>query len=382
MIKDITGQRFGRLVVLRLDEKQIKGQSLWQCQCDCGNIVSVRSDNLKNGHTESCGCILSLGLTKNGAKDLTGQRFGMLVALRPTDMRKNGQIVWECKCDCGNTAFIPRSYLIKNQKNSCGCLRKTGWQNIKEMDLTGQRFGRLVVLRLDEKQTKGPRLWECLCDCGNTTFAKAYSLLSGHKASCGCLREPGLRNVKTKDLTGQRFGNLVALRLSDVRKNNQVLWECKCDCGETAFVKACNLTTNRTTSCGCTPKESATRSNIIDLTGQRFGKLVALRPTEERKNGFVMWECKCDCGNTVLARSSTLKSGRKTSCGCLCKPGMHNAKAKDLTGQRFGRLVALRPTDMRKNGQIVWECQCDCGNITFINSCSLTEGRNLSCGCL
>ena len=54
-----------------------------------------------------------------------------------------------------------------------------------------------------------------------------------------------------------------------------------------------------------------------DLTGQRFGKLVAVRPTNERKHTSVVWECRCDCGNVCLATQNMLSRGYKKSCGCM-----------------------------------------------------------------
>lgn len=54
--------------------------------------------------------------------DITGMRFGRLTAVRPTDMRSGGFIVWECKCDCGATAFVKRGALISGNTRSCGCL--------------------------------------------------------------------------------------------------------------------------------------------------------------------------------------------------------------------------------------------------------------------
>ena len=59
----------------------------------------------------------------------------------------------------------------------------------------------------------------------------------------------------------------------------------------------------------------------------------------------------------------------------------HNAK--NLAGQRFERLTALRPIKKRANsGQIVWECICDCGKQHFVRSDSLRDGSVKSCGCL
>lgn len=55
---------------------------------------------------------------------------------------------------------------------------------------------------------------------------------------------------------------------------------------------------------------------------------------------------------------------------------------KDLTGQRFGRLVVLKETDQRCNNRVIWECLCDCGNKHYVQSGSLLSGRTRSCGCL
>ena len=58
-------------------------------------------------------------------------------------------------------------------------------------------------------------------------------------------------------------------------------------------------------------------SRIKDITNQRFGKLVVIRPTDKRnKKRSVIWECKCDCGNTKFLHSDVLKSGAVISCGC------------------------------------------------------------------
>lgn len=59
---DLTGKRFGRLLVIKRDEDHAQNgnrkRTFWVCKCDCGNIVSVNADSLKRGATNSCGCIL------------------------------------------------------------------------------------------------------------------------------------------------------------------------------------------------------------------------------------------------------------------------------------------------------------------------------------
>lgn len=55
----------------------------------------------------------------------------------------------------------------------------------------------------------------------------------------------------------------------------------------------------------------------LDITGQRFGRLVAIRPTDKRIDACVVWECKCDCGNVVNVSVHDLKRGDTKSCGCI-----------------------------------------------------------------
>lgn len=55
---DITGQRFGRLsVVKKADRASPSGGSLWECLCDCGATKTVNASNLRNGGSRSCGCL-------------------------------------------------------------------------------------------------------------------------------------------------------------------------------------------------------------------------------------------------------------------------------------------------------------------------------------
>ena len=57
-------------------------------------------------------------------------------------------------------------------------------------------------------------------------------------------------------------------------------------------------------------------AKIIDLTNERFGKLVVIKRAPN-KNKRTMWLCKCDCGNEVEVRSDQLRGGITKSCGCL-----------------------------------------------------------------
>lgn len=67
----------------------------------------------------------------------------------------------------------------------------------KLKDLTGQRFGRLVVIKRFGISPKGEATWECLCDCGKTIISPSYNLRSGNTNSCGCLNSDEIRKRST-----------------------------------------------------------------------------------------------------------------------------------------------------------------------------------------
>ena len=121
----------------------------------------------------------------------------------------------------------------------------------------------------------------------------------------------------------------------------------------------------------------------IDITDQRFGRLVAQYISGKDSRGEKIWHCICDCGNETDVLSSNLRKGYTQSCGCLQREKVKEKAAfKDLTNQRFGKLIAQYPTEKRLNNQVVWHCLCDCGKEVEVRSYNLTSGKTMSCGCL
>lgn len=190
------------------------------------------------------------------------------------------------------------------------------------------------------------------------------------------------RSSRAVDITGQRFGRLIAVQPTSKRLHGHVIWECRCDCGGTAFVTVNNLRQGNTQSCGCMHKEIVSQNTSDDLKGKKFGRLTAICPTERRSNGSIVWQCRCECGNVAFVAAANLKKGDTTSCGCVFKENLSKRRKINLSGQRFGYLTALSPTQQRVHGCIVWECRCDCGEITYIPSERLTSGVKISCGCI
>lgn len=189
-----------------------------------------------------------------------------------------------------------------------------------------------------------------------------------------------------KNIVGQKFGHLTVERLSQKRhpKNNKILWECKCDCGNDEIIYATtgNLTQGYKTSCGCAKLKQIQelgRKSAKDLTNQKFGKLTALYRLENISPP--MWHCLCDCGNEIDVRSIELTSNNTTSCGCKRKD-----LRKNLIGQKFGKLTVIERSNNyvspKGQSQVMYICKCDCGKEVEVASSSLQQGFTNSCGCL
>lgn len=203
--------------------------------------------------------------------DLTGMRFGRLVAQQPAENRGD-RTFWLCKCDCGNTAVVGTDLLRGGKTRSCGCLREEMSHKIKN-DLTGKRFGRLVVQELSSNagERRGT-FWHCLCDCGTEVDVNAYSLKVGDTRSCGCLAKEvqqktgasskGRPSKRLLDLTGQRFGRYVVLKRAANSARGMTRWLCRCDCGNERIVNAAHLRSGHSMSCGCLGLEHATQAKV------------------------------------------------------------------------------------------------------------------------
>lgn len=174
--------------------------------------------------------------------------------------------------------------------------------------------------------------------------------------------------------TGYRTGRLTVVEPTEQRKGGYVVWRCRCDCGGEILLDTRCLKRGTVRDCGC---GSMVRPGQCDIAGRRFGKLTAIRPTEERSaRGSTIWLCRCDCGKEVHAEAGQLISGNRKSCGCLSHPPV-----KDFVGKRFGKLTVTEYAG-KEAGMHRWKCVCDCGRETIVGQSLLQSGRTKSCGCL
>ena len=123
------GNIYGKLTVLERDLSKPIGHhktAYWICQCECGEKVSVATSQLRNGKTQSCGCLRRETNQKRCILDLTNKQFGDLVAIKNTNqLSKDGSYLWQCQCQCGNIVEYSVETLNSNSATSCGCNHKS-----------------------------------------------------------------------------------------------------------------------------------------------------------------------------------------------------------------------------------------------------------------
>lgn len=242
-------------------------------------------------------------------KNLINQKFSRLTVIKKTDERDSSQrIIWECVCDCGQIRFVNTSALTGGTVIECEkCAKQRGLNKRKETnakrkiknDLTGKRFNRLTVIEPTEKRASDRCIiWKCQCDCGNEVEVSSKNLTQNNTKSCGCLNtetRAALGRTHKKDLTGQVFGRLTVMKDSGKRtKDNGVLWQCICQCGNKPLIRGSYLLNGHTQSCGCLLSkgeayiaELLSQNNIQFETQKTFDTCIF--PDTGRKARFDFW---------------------------------------------------------------------------------------------
>lgn len=137
-------------------------------------------------------------------------------------------------------------------------------------NIIGDKFGYLTAIKEagfvysgspQAKRRYKKRLYECRCDCGSLVTLRRDALISGNTKSCGCKTNELNASVKFNDLSGQRFGRLtVREHLGKISSHH--IWKCECECGKIVEVRASNLVTSTTQSCGCFFKDQVTKHGL------------------------------------------------------------------------------------------------------------------------
>ena len=218
-------------------------------------------------------------------EDMVGRKFGKLTVLGffkkdvPTKNRPNQKIVYfKCECECGNIKEIMAKSVLNGDTKSCGCLKRD--VDEKHIKMIGKKFGKLTVLEAYKKshpEKNNPNVkrcfFKCLCECGNTKEIMANSVIRGEIKSCGCLNKE--IDKKYIDSIGVKFNKLTIREIfrKEIKKNNKVktvvFANCVCECGNIKEIRAINVISGATKSCGCLHGENhgETRTRMHRIWG-------------------------------------------------------------------------------------------------------------------
>ena len=220
-------------------------------------------------------------------------------------------------------------------------------------DITGHVFGWVTVLGKGSRTNNGTQRYACQCSCGKLFERTKAAFLKNAKAqaSCGCrkgaIAVANKGTTKPPILKGQQFGMLTMLEKLDESKRGQCLYLWNCEhCGQNFKDVRWDIEYGKRKSCGCYGKRYQSKINNgrkpKDITGQRFGKLVALRPADTRAKEYKgyskpLWLLQCDCGGKIELTVSRLGLGLKRNCG---------DRSKHQWGCKYPPMPSPMPSDV------------------------------------
>ena len=187
---DLTGQRFGKWLVLKRDPAKTDRAPKWIVRCECGTIKSVTGYSLRAGFSTNCHTCLS-------KLDLVGQHFNSWTVLNKIQQKLRGHTFLKCRCVCGTIKSVDIHHLIKGRSKSCGCLNILNLKN-RANDLVGKTINRLTVLERLNSDKHNKVRFRCRCSCGAETVVVSSQLKHGKTKSCGCLVDETLRRPHTE----------------------------------------------------------------------------------------------------------------------------------------------------------------------------------------
>ena len=162
--------------------------------------------------------------------DLTNKSFGNWTVLNQAAINK-----WNCKCVCGTEKIQRASHLVAGKTTKCWKCRK--------IDLTGQKFGKWLVLSRDSFSKSG---WHCKCDCKFEKIVHLANLKKALKNNAGCKN----CQLSIYNLTGSTFGSWKVLHKDvNLKFKGKICWICECICGNKSSILTQSLLAGKTKNC-------------------------------------------------------------------------------------------------------------------------------------
>lgn len=179
--KDRVGDKNGLLTIIEAYIRTDGKHSWHKCQCDCGQICEIRTDNFRRKIEISCGCTYT-----NVIKNKVGDKQGLLTIINAYVKNDGKHSYHQCQCECGNVCMTRADYFRNNEKISCGC----NYDNCKKIK-KGDKYGLLTVIE-PYVRDNGHESWhKCVCECGNIREIRRKNLQIGKMPSCGCINSKG-----------------------------------------------------------------------------------------------------------------------------------------------------------------------------------------------
>lgn len=133
-------------------------------------------------------------------------------------------------------------------------------------------------------------------------------------------------------------------------KRDGGMWDCICDCGNPSVASTTQLKYKTKKSCGCLRQKSPT--NLVDITGNRYGMLTVIERAGRTKHDNATWLCRCDCGKEIPVNGTTLRRRQTVSCGCQRIDQARNAREILRTEKTVdGVLLPLLTKKVRSDSQ-------------------------------
>lgn len=291
--------------------------------------------------------------------DLTSQRFGRLVVLRPDGHSRTKQIMWLCQCDCGQQHRARTGDLKSNKILSCGCHKR---------EILGAR-GRLQRAH-GQSGTRAYQSWMSMMQRCYNRANPAFKNYGGRGIAVDIRwhdferffadmgqREAGLTLERLENDGPYCLDNCVyaSRAVQNRNRRNNPLIEF---CGEkkilAAWAEILGIPRSRLSArlgMGWTIEEAFTvRPGLLrssqDLVGRRFGRLLVIAPAAqparwEGKRKWLYWLCRCDCGKEVVVSGVYLRKGSTRSCGCLIEEAQQRILAVFLARSKIGQLIQV-----------------------------------------
>ncbi len=280
----------------------------WKCRCECGNYRTVSGSSLRNGQSLSCGCLKS-----------------------------ERQIINPSVCSTANNDLMS---IVLDAISNEDLKLKYPPQPIhpNAIDITGQRFGKLVALWKVGNQRLGHTsrpLYAFRCDCGKIKISTSDMARRGQLTTCGCgLQERGI--AKRANYLNKKIGRLTVVEALASKGHRGMQWRCLCECGNECIKSSYDFTRGAT-SCGICIKYDLAREKLLLLNDERnkdllykpintlvglyVGKLYIYEDTGQSKSTYRLYKAKCECGSIIDYTLQCLQHGITMSCGCINSRG-------------------------------------------------------------